>query len=210
MNSLSLPLVQKTPVTSVSPVLFRFGIFLFLSIRWSLGVAWYLDRAYISKNLQFLPAGFFVDFFLLFLNFLVFVPLALSITAPPAPASRLAAYLNQILLGGREISTFLWILVLLLLLDSFWFVANGIWWFVTKIPFLNRWHSAPRRIHVFWAVLNILTLLVCAVFFLGHIFLGGDLQSAERWLFWIILAATVVDILGTVVEDTRWSQALSP
>ncbi len=187
----------------VSPSLVRFAIFLLLSIRWTMGVLWYLDKAYISKNPESLSKTYFLDFFVLFINFLVFVPLALTITAPPAPASILADRLNRLLLGGKEVSAFIWILALLLVYDSLWFVLKLLWW-------LFGGTEGPRRVQLFWALLNFFTLLLCLIVFLFYGWLGKDLQAAEVPILYIVLPASLLDLWGTVIEDSPLSRWLSP
>jgi len=209
-------LIAAPPDPNHQPVLaslVRFGIFFALCIRWTLGTLWYLDKAYISnKNFGAITAGYFVDFFVLLTNFLVFVPLALTVTAPAIPASLLAQWLNDTLLGGKQVSTFIWILVLLLLYDLLWFTAKSLWWLlIGRISWFRSWRGdPPRRIHAFWTVLNFLTLLLCAVIFLGYGFLGKDLQGAEVWILIVISLASGIDIWATIVEDSPYSQWLSP
>jgi hypothetical protein len=187
----------------ISASLVRFAIFLLLSIRWTMGVLWYLDKAYLSKSLEVLPTAYFFDFFVLLINFLVFVPLALTITTPRTPASPLAGWLNTHLTGGREVSTFIWIFALLLTYDSLWFALKLLW-----RGFAGG--EGPRRVHLFWASLNFLTFLLCAIVFLFYGWTGKDLESAEVPILYIVLAASVLDLWGTVMEDSPLSRWLSP
>lgn len=191
-----------TSNTPILPALVRFAIFLLLSIRWTLGALWYFDKAYISKNPPALGVNYFFDFFKFLIGFLIFVPLALTVTSPPANPSPLSSWLNNLLIENKELSAFIWILILLLLYDCIWFVLKCILWIINK--------EAPRRITAFWAILNLITLLICLLLVFFRAFLGKSLHGAESQILFVILAASIIDILGTIVEDSPLSQRLSP
>jgi hypothetical protein len=74
-----VPLPNPPPIAAT---VIRFSIFLLLSVRWTMGVLWYFDRAYVSK-VPAVPLGreYFMDFFVSFVNFLFFVPSALTVTS---------------------------------------------------------------------------------------------------------------------------------
>lgn len=186
----------------IAPALVRFGIFLVLSIRWTLDTLWYLDRAYLSKNPELLGTAYFFDLFVALVNFLVFVPLALTILPSPTPASPLSKWLNEKLLEGKDVSTFIWILALLLAYDLIWLLVKCVWSFVGG--------DKPRRVHVFWGILNLATLLVSTIVFLFHGFMQKDLQAAELYILYVVLIASAVDLFGTIIEDSKLSQWLSP
>ncbi len=188
---------------SLWPILIRFGIFLPLSIRWTLGTLWYFDRAYISKNIQSLPAGYLFEFLTAVMNFVIFVGLAVTITSAPSPPSYLSQWLNDIFVGGKEVTTFLWILALLLIYDFIWIVPRLFAWLFLR-------GTMPRRVHLFWTALNFATFTFCALFFLFYAWQGKDLQDAELPIFIIILFASGIDLWGTVVEDSPLSKYLSP
>jgi hypothetical protein len=192
-------------VPSIFPALIRFLIFLILSIRWTLETLWYFDRAYISQNPHpsQLGANYFFDFFKALINFLIFVPLALSVTAPTSPASPLSDWLNRNLVNGREVSTFIWILILLLTFDFVLFIIRVAVWKITG-------RLEPLRIHLFWFCLNLLTLLLCMLVYLLWAFLGKTSEGAEIAIFVIILLLSIVDLGATVIETTSFSSKLSP
>ncbi len=182
--------------------LVRFAIFLILSVRGTLAAHWYFDKTYISKNLQIVPPGYFFDLLIGLANFLIFVPLAATITAPVNQSSRFSYWLNQRLMGGQEVPTFDWILALLLTFLLFWPVLKLISWYCGGQP--------PRRIQVFWALLNFFTFLFCAVVFLVYKLLQMNLQNAEIWIFAAVLIASALDFWGTIVESSPLSKWLSP
>lgn len=200
---IATPPVSPNTQSPVLPALVRFAIFLLVSIRWTMGVLWYLDKAYISKRPDVLTRQYFYDFFFLFINFLFFVPLALTITTPASAHARLSDWLNNLLVGSRQVSAFIWILALLLAYDFFWFLLKVLQRFLFR-------GEGPRRIHVFWAILNFATLLICAVIFLLYGWLQKDLQGAEVPILVVVLLASVIDLWGTVVEDSQLSQLISP
>jgi hypothetical protein len=186
----------------LSPAITRFAIFLLLSIRWTLGVLWYLDRAYISKNAPTLGMNYFFDFFKAFINFLVLVPLALAVTSPTTQASPLSGWLNSGLLGGKEVSTFIWILILLLGYDVLLFFIKLILWLITR-------RQGPLRVHIFWATLNLFTLILCMLIYLLWAFLGKTSEGAEQAIFFVILVISLIDLVGTVIEDSPISRFIA-
>ncbi|HEY0376983.1 MAG TPA: hypothetical protein VGC87_08505 [Pyrinomonadaceae bacterium] len=192
-------------VPPIFPALTRFFIFLILSIRWTLETLWYFDRAYISQNPQppQLGINYFFDFFKALINFLIFVPLALSVTAPTSPATPLSEWLNRILLNGREVSTFIWILILLLTYDVVFFLIKFGLWLITR-------RRAPLRIHFFWACLNLAMLVFCILVYLLWAFLGKPSEGAEKAIFFIILIMSTLSLGATVIEDSPTSARLSP
>jgi hypothetical protein len=202
---IATPLPQGVSNPSLTSALTRFGIFLLLSIRWTLGILWYFDRVYISKNPPTLGVNYFFDFFKALINFLVFVPLAIAVTASSS-TSPLATWMNTALVGGKPVSTFVWILLLILFYDLIFFLLKCGLWLVLK--------EVPLRIHIFWAILNFLTLIFCMLVYLLSVFRGSDPQaaavSAEIPIFYIILFATLIDLVGTVIEDSPLSKFLSP
>ena len=115
------PIDLNSPSVSLGPVLVRFSIFLILAVRWTLGELWYFDKAFIEPKK---PADeqFFAHLYITFLNFVLFVLLAFTITDPPIAVSRLSSWLNQDLLAGKQVSTFIWVLGGLLAYDCAWFV----------------------------------------------------------------------------------------
>lgn len=206
VNQLSFLFVpQGSPSSApIGPALVRLAIFLTLSIRWVLGVLWYLDKAYVSKvPPPELGTGYFADLFVLFTGFLFFVPLAATIASPLTPPSLLAQYLNSKLLGQQEISTFIWILVILHMYDPLWLVLR----------YVLRWigvDGPPRRIHYFWAILNSITLVVCGFIFLLFAFLKKSQQTAEIGILVVILFSSTVALWCTIIETSATSKALNP
>jgi hypothetical protein len=73
----------------IAAAVVRFFIFILLAVRWTMGVLWYFDKVYISKS-PAVPLGreYFMDFFVSFVNFLFFVPLALTVTTAAADSRR--------------------------------------------------------------------------------------------------------------------------
>ncbi len=193
-----------TTPSSYWPTAVRFAIFLILSIRWTLGTLWYFDRAYISNpGVHVLPASYFFDFVVAFVNFLLFVALAVAVTAAPTLGSYLSDVLNNTLVGGKQVAPFVWVLALLLSYDSIWFVLMVIWWWKCG-------GEKPRRVHVFWTTINSFTFLLCGFIFLLYGWQGKALQDAELPMLFVILVASSLDFWGTVVEVSPLSQWLSP
>jgi len=197
--------ITSSPAPPLAPTVVRFTIFLVLSVRWTMGVLWYFDRAYVSKSPPPAQLGheFFLEFFVILVNFGLFVPLAVTITDPPAAVSRLSAWLNKLILGGKEASTFVWLLVFLLVYDFAWFLLKFALWAVS----LQRF---PRRVYAFWGVLNFVSLMACVIIFLFYGWRQWDLQAAEVPILYVILIASLIDIAGTIVETSALSQWLSP
>jgi len=195
--------VSSSGPPAIAAAVIRFFIFLVLSVRSTMGVLWYFDKAYISKRPP-APLGrqYFMDFFISFLNFLFFVPLALTVTTSAVVQSPLSTRLNNLLLGGKNVSSFIWILALLLFYDSIWMFIDLVIWFFTK-----KW---PRRVQLFWFVLNLFTFLLCGFIFLLYGFLGKDLQNAEVWILAVLFPISLLYLYGTVIETSSLSQQLSP
>src|SRR5882762_9512210 len=109
---LAIPLAAGASPTpsAIAPAVIRFSIFLLLSVRWTMGVLWYFDKAYISKQ-PAIPLGreYFMDFFVSLINFLFFVPLALTVTTSAVLRSSLSSRLNNLLSSRRlgSVSNFL-------------------------------------------------------------------------------------------------------
>jgi hypothetical protein len=196
------PLDPNSPPVPLGPVLIRFFIFLVLALRWTLGELWYLDKAFVSKPPAPLGEEFFVHLYITFLNFVLFVLLAFTVSDPPKSFSNLSAFLNRALLGGKQVSTFIWVLGGLLAYDFAWFLLAAI----LRVLFGH----ALKRVQLYWAALNFITLLLCIVVFIFYGWMGKELQSAELPILYIVLVTSVIDIACTVVETSRPSQWLSP
>jgi hypothetical protein len=196
----SAPSLSPPPIAAA---VIRFFIFLLLSVRSTLGVLWYFDKAYISKQPP-VPLGrkYFIDFFISFLNFLFFVPLALTVTTSALVQSPLSIRLNSLLLGGKNVSSFIWILALLLFYDSLWLFVDLVTWFFTR--------KSLGRVQIFWFVLNLFTFLLCGFIFLLYGFLGKDLQNAEVWILAVLIPISLFYLYGTVLETSSLSKQLSP
>lgn len=105
-------------------------------------------------------------------------------------------------MGGKNVSSFIWILAFLFLYDFLWILIDFAVWIFKK--------KEPRRVQVFWCVLNLFTFLLCGFIFLLYGFLGKDLQNAEVWILLVLIPVSAIDFYGTVIETSSLSKKLSP
>jgi hypothetical protein len=105
-------------------------------------------------------------------------------------------------MGGKNVSSFIWILALLFLYDFIWILNDLVMWILKK--------REPRRVQLFWFILNLFTFLVCGFIFLLYGFLGKDLQNAEVWILLVLVPVSLIDFYGTVIETSSLSKRLSP
>jgi len=153
-------------VRSLYLELLRFFTFLFLSIRFYLGSAYYFGIAHEADSAatQFPKKSFATDFVLGFLHFSGFVFLALTINVHSVEPHRLFA------LG----------IVFILGYDVFWF------FFTVKLDTtdLIKW----------WAAVNGVIVAVCVALYLLVEKLTSSTERAELWALWVVFMTTLLDI----------------
>ena len=94
-------------------VFVRFAIFVLLSIRWTVISLWYLQVTYNPDPEKRVQSRYLVDVLVMFVSFLLFVPLANNVV--DFEPSLLSQNLDTRFAGSRQVSTFIWVLALLLL-----------------------------------------------------------------------------------------------
>jgi hypothetical protein len=148
------------------------------------------------------PLGlrFFSEFFSIFVTFVLFVPLAGTINEAPQEISRLSCWLNDHLLGSDQnnhVSTFIWLLGILLFYDLLWFAARSVQWLASGRPSTQKY---SLRVFAFWALLNSATLSFCAITVLYYESRRWDLGGIEEVMLFVIIPASLIDISGTIIE----------
>jgi hypothetical protein len=143
----------------------RLFTFLFLTIRFYLGSAYYFGIAHEADDVakEFPKRNFATDFVLGFLHFLGFVLLALTINVHTEP-----------------VRLFPLAIVFVLGYDVFWFL------FTIKLDttVLIKW----------WAIVNGVILVVCAVIYLLVERITQNPMRAEIWALWLVFVSTLFDI----------------
>jgi hypothetical protein len=200
VREFSNALIEAKSIDQILPIMVRFLIFIFLFIRWSLGSLWYFDKFYISNpHLQGQDRAFLWDLIASFFNFMIFVPLALTISISAMHPSFLAALLNGKFAAGKQISLFSWILVLLLAYDVIWVGVMKLWSFSGRI-------RPPQRIHIFWLTLNLITLVFCIAVLAWHGMVGASLEKAETYILILLFFVALIDFNCTILGESDLSK----
>jgi hypothetical protein len=145
----------------------RFFTFIFLTIRFYLGSAYYFGAAHESEDAdtRFKKRSFATDFVLGFLHFLGFAFLALTISV----------HIGSVRLFALGI-------VFILVYDVFW--LGFAYSFGLKTTVLIKW----------WAIVNGVVVLFSLVLYLIVERVTGSPMRAEIYALWVVFATTLIDI----------------
>ncbi len=175
-----VPHLYRTPLSNLgphSPELYRLATFLVLSIRFYLGAAAYFDEAYEAAESpderRPIKKSYGLDFVFGITHFLLFYALAISINfdGDGIYSQTISPYI------------FIGILVLILLYDTPWAIAN--------------WKNDTFELIKMWVVLNLITVGLSGIILIFLLWLWHPTfvyLDAEKWILLPVFVFSVIDV----------------